>query len=90
LIIVKGNEVFDNFYYIPPKDFFSPNSQKAKLDTWFARLSYYNRAEIRLDKYFKNLERVIEERTEEINKALHYSKEAMDEIDDILKSDADE
>jgi hypothetical protein len=89
-IVINGTEVFENFFYVPPKDLFGPNPDKAKLDTLLADLNYRKRVEIGLDEHSRNLERIIEERIEELNKALYYSKEAMDEIDDVLKSDTDD
>ncbi|MBN2687376.1 MAG: PAS domain S-box protein, partial [Deltaproteobacteria bacterium] len=47
------------------------------------------RAEGKIKEYSENLERMVEERTEELNRALFDSQEARDRIDGILKSVAD-
>jgi PAS domain S-box-containing protein len=46
-------------------------------------------AEIKINEYSRNLERMVEERTSELNAALHVAQEARDRIDVILESVAD-
>lgn len=44
-IAVIGTEVFDNFYYIPPKDFLGPDPEGAKLRNWLQNLTERRRTE---------------------------------------------
>ncbi|MEE9518233.1 MAG: ATP-binding protein [Candidatus Adiutricales bacterium] len=46
-------------------------------------------AEIKINEYSRNLERMVEERTSELNATLHVAQEARDRIDVILESVAD-
>jgi len=44
-IAAIGREVYDNFYYVPPRDFLGPEPEKARLSNWFNNLSEHKRAE---------------------------------------------
>lgn len=65
-IVVIGTEVYDNFFYIPPKEFLGPNFQAAKLRHWLDNLTVRKRAEEALSEYTHRLEEMVEERTREL------------------------
>ncbi|MHC4557122.1 MAG: PAS domain S-box protein [Planctomycetota bacterium] len=47
-IAIIGTEVFDNFYYIPPKDTLDPDSEKARLNNCLHNLVEWKRTETSL------------------------------------------
>lgn len=44
-LAVVGTEIFDNFYYMPPKDFFGKNPIAARVSHWLDNLFEWKRAE---------------------------------------------
>jgi len=52
-------------------------------------ISERKRAEMEIKEYAKDMERMVEERTKELNRALYDSEESRDRIDSILKSIGD-
>ncbi len=48
-IIIIGTEFFDNFYYIPSKDFLAPDPSAARLNTWLKSLADQKRTEEALE-----------------------------------------
>ena len=57
-IAVIGTEVFDNFYYIPPKDFLGPDPEGAKLRNWLQNLTERKRTEEMLRGFLRELSSV--------------------------------
>jgi len=53
-----GTEVFDNFYYIPPKDFLGPDREGAKLRNWLQNLTERKRTEEALRGFIEELRSV--------------------------------
>jgi len=53
-----GTEVFDNFYYIPPKDFLGPDREEAKLRNWLQNLTERKRTEEALRGFIEELRSV--------------------------------
>jgi len=49
-IAVIGTEIFDNFYYIPPEKFFSPDLPRIKLDRWIDSLKIWKKMQLELRK----------------------------------------
>jgi Nif-specific regulatory protein len=54
-IAIIGTEVFDNFYYLPPKDFLGPDSSTASFTRRLKNLTDRKRAEEALDRRNKEL-----------------------------------
>ena len=61
---------------------------KYSLTTW-VDITQHKQAEAKIKEYFENLEQMVEERTNALNRALYDTEEARDRIDGILKSIGD-
>jgi signal transduction histidine kinase len=70
-LAVVGTEVYDNFYYMPPQDFFGANPVAAKLDSWLNHLKERKRSETQIQALTRKLMKTQEDERRMISRELH-------------------
>ncbi len=70
-LAVIGTEVYDNFYYMPPQDFFGANPVAAKLDSWLTHLKERKRSETQIRTLTRKLMKTQEDERRMISRELH-------------------
>jgi len=70
-LAVIGTEVYDNFYYMPPQDFFGANPVAAKLDNWLNHLKERRRSEAQIRTLTQKLMKTQEDERRMISRELH-------------------
>jgi signal transduction histidine kinase len=70
-LAVIGTEVYDNFYYMPPQDFFGANPIAAKLEGWLTHLKERKRSEMQIRTLTRKLMRTQEDERRMISRELH-------------------
>jgi signal transduction histidine kinase len=70
-LAVVGTEVYDNFYYMPPQDFFGANPLAAKLDGWLNHLKERKRSETQIRTLTHKLMTTQEDERRMISRELH-------------------
>jgi len=70
-LAVVGTEVYDNFYYMPPQDFFGANPVAAKLDSWLNHLKERKRSETQIRTLTRKLMKTQEDERRMISRELH-------------------
>jgi len=70
-LAVIGTEVYDNFYYMPPQDFFGANPVAAKLDSWLSHLMQRKRSETQIRTLTRKLMKTQEDERRMISRELH-------------------
>ncbi len=70
-LAVIGTEVYDNFYYMPPQDFFGANPVAAKLDGWLNQLKERKRSETQIRTLTRKLMKTQEDERRMISRELH-------------------
>jgi signal transduction histidine kinase len=70
-LAVIGTEVYDNFYYMPPQDFFGANPVAAKLDSWLNHLKDRKRSETQIRTLTRKLMKTQEDERRMISRELH-------------------
>ena len=70
-LAVVGTEVYDNFYYMPPQDFFGANPVAAKLDSWLSHLKERKRSETQIRTLTRKLMKTQEDERRMISRELH-------------------
>jgi len=54
-LAIVGDEVYKNFYYLPPAEILDPNRSEAKLQYWLENLKKFNRTEEQLQEVDRRL-----------------------------------
>jgi signal transduction histidine kinase len=70
-LAVVGTEVYDNFYYMPPQDFFGAQPLVAKLDSWLNHLKDRKRSETQIRTLTRKLMKTQEDERRMISRELH-------------------
>jgi len=70
-LAVIGTEVYENFYYMPPQDFFGSNPVAAKLDSWLNHLKERKRSETQIRTLTRKLMKTQEDERRMISRELH-------------------
>jgi signal transduction histidine kinase len=70
-LAVIGTEVFDNFYYMPPQDFFGAHPVTAKLESWLNHLKDRQRSETQIRTLTRKLMKTQEDERRMISRELH-------------------
>jgi len=70
-LAVIGTEVYDNFYYMPPQDFFGAHPVAAKLDSWLNHLKDRKRSETQIRTLTRKLMKTQEDERRMISRELH-------------------
>jgi signal transduction histidine kinase len=70
-LAVIGMEVYENFYYMPPQDFFGANPVAAKLDSWLNHLKERQRSETQIRTLTQKLMKTQEDERRMISRELH-------------------
>jgi len=70
-LAVIGTEVYDNFYYMPPQDFFGAHPVVAKLDSWLNHLKDRKRSETQIRTLTRKLMKTQEDERRMISRELH-------------------
>jgi formate hydrogenlyase transcriptional activator len=70
-IAIIGNQLYDNFYYIQPKDLLGSEPDRARLNNWLHNLQGRKREEETLQLAHHELESKVQERTKELTAAQH-------------------
>jgi signal transduction histidine kinase len=70
-LAVIGTEVYDNFYYMPPQQFFGANSAAAKLNSWLNHLQERKRSETQIRMLTRKLMTTQEDERRMISRELH-------------------
>jgi len=70
-LAVIGTEVYDNFYYMPPQDFFGDHPITAKLDSWLNHLKDRQRSETQIRTLTRKLMKTQEDERRMISRELH-------------------
>jgi signal transduction histidine kinase len=70
-LAVIGTEVYDNFYYMPPQDFFGASPVAAKLDGWLSHLKERKRSETQIRTLTRKLMKTQEDERRMISRELH-------------------
>jgi signal transduction histidine kinase len=70
-VAVVGAEVFENFYYMPPQDFFGANPVAARLDSWLSHLKARKRSENQIRTLTHKLMKSQEDERRMISRELH-------------------
>jgi signal transduction histidine kinase len=70
-LAVVGTEVYDNFYYMPPEDFFGAHPAAAKLDSWLNHLKDRKRSETQIRTLTRKLMKTQEDERRMISRELH-------------------
>jgi signal transduction histidine kinase len=70
-MVVIGAEVYDNFYYMPPQDFFGANPVAAKLESWLTHLKERKRSETQIRTLTHKLMKTQEDERRMISRELH-------------------
>jgi signal transduction histidine kinase len=70
-LVVIGGEVYENFYYMPPQDFFGTNPIAAKLDSWLDHLKARKRSETQIRTLTRKLMKTQEDERRMISRELH-------------------
>jgi len=70
-LAVIGTEVYENFYYMPPQDFFGSNPVAAKLNSWLNHLKERKRSETQIRTLTRKLMKTQEDERRMISRELH-------------------
>jgi signal transduction histidine kinase len=70
-LAVIGTEVYDNFYYMPPQDFFGANPVAAKLNSWLNHLKERKRSDTQIRMLTQKLMKTQEDERRMISRELH-------------------
>jgi signal transduction histidine kinase len=70
-LAVIGTEIYDNFYYMPPQDFFGAHPVAAKLDSWLNHLKDRKRSETQIRTLTRKLMKTQEDERRMISRELH-------------------
>jgi signal transduction histidine kinase len=70
-LAVTGNEVYENFYYMPPQEFFGANPVAAKLESWLSHLKERKRSETQIRTLTRKLMKTQEDERRMISRELH-------------------
>jgi signal transduction histidine kinase len=70
-LAVIAREVYDNFYYMPPQDFFGAHPVAAKLDSWLNHLKERKRSETQIRTLTQKLMKTQENERRMISRELH-------------------
>jgi signal transduction histidine kinase len=70
-LAVIGTEVYENFYYMPPQDFFGTRPEAAKLDSWLSHLKERKRSETQIRSLTRKLMKTQEDERRMISRELH-------------------
>jgi signal transduction histidine kinase len=70
-LAVIGMEVYENFYYMPPQDFFGAHPVAAKLDSWLNHLKERQRSETQIRTLTQKLMKTQEDERRMISRELH-------------------
>jgi signal transduction histidine kinase len=70
-LAVIGNEVYENFYYMPPQEFFGGNPVAAKLESWLNHLKERKRSETQIRTLTRKLMKTQEDERRMISRELH-------------------
>lgn len=70
-LAVIGTEVYENFYYMPPQDFFGAHPLSAKLDSWLNHLKDRKRSETQIRTLTRKLMKTQEDERRMISRELH-------------------
>jgi signal transduction histidine kinase len=70
-LAVIGSEVYENFYYMPPREFFGTNPIAAKLDSWLNHLKERKRSETQIRTLTRKLMKTQEDERRMISRELH-------------------
>jgi signal transduction histidine kinase len=70
-LAVVGTEVYDNFYYMPPHDFFGAHPVAAKLESWLNHLKERKRSETQIRTLTRKLMKTQEDERRMISRELH-------------------
>jgi signal transduction histidine kinase len=70
-LAVIGSEVYENFYYMPPREFFGTNPVAAKLDSWLNHLKERKRSETQIRTLTRKLMKTQEDERQMISRELH-------------------
>jgi signal transduction histidine kinase len=69
--VAIGGEVYENFYYMSPQNFFGANPVAAKLDSWLNQLKERKRSETQIRTLTHKLMRTQEDERQMISRELH-------------------
>jgi signal transduction histidine kinase len=70
-LVAIGGEVYENFYYMSPQNFFGANPVAAKLDSWLNQLKERKRSETQIRTLTHKLMRTQEDERQMISRELH-------------------
>jgi signal transduction histidine kinase len=70
-LVAIGGEVYENFYYMPPQDFFGTSPIAAKLDSWLENLKERKRNETQIRTLTRKLMKTQEDERRMISRELH-------------------
>jgi signal transduction histidine kinase len=70
-LAVIGTEVYENFYYMPPQDFFGAHPVAAKLESWLNHLKDRKRSETQIRTLTRKLMKTQEDERRMISRELH-------------------
>ena len=68
-LLVRGNHIYHDFYYIPPEEFLSGKQSESEVEQWLANITREHAMIERMRSSADELEQKVRERTEQLTAA---------------------